>query len=49
VTDQQAISYLLHENGRLRQLLQACRNERNRQRHRAELWRDRALKRNRRG
>jgi hypothetical protein len=47
VTDQQAISYLLQENGRLRTLLQRCRAERNRQRYRAELWRNRALRKRR--
>jgi hypothetical protein len=47
MTEQQAISYLLQENGRLRSLLQRCRNERNRQRYRAELWRNRALRKKR--
>jgi hypothetical protein len=44
VTDQQAISYLLAENGRLARNLQRCRAEARRQRLRAELWRQRAMR-----
>jgi hypothetical protein len=48
VSDQEAISYLLRENSKLAAKLQRCRAEVYRQRHRAELWQQRALKRKRR-
>jgi len=44
MTDQEAISYLLRANGRLAQQLNRCRAEARRQKERAELWRQRAMK-----